>query len=254
MITTQFAIGSETPELMVVMPAFNEEASVRKVVLEFFREIEHWTEKFVFLCLNDGSTDRTGEVLNRLREQLGPRLEVVHQANQGHGQTCLEGYRQAIRRKIPWILQIDSDGQCDPQYFFRFWRIRKTSDVIYGVRIRRDDGMRRVFASKILRLFLWVAAGSNCKDANVPYRMMKTAQVALALHKIPNGMFLANVGLSVVLSLEPRICTSHIPIHFRERYGGEPKVPFQIFGAKAVELWPHLRALSKQMKSKSVKM
>ena len=226
----------EPAELMVVMPAYNEEASVRKVLREFFGEIEHWTEKFVFLCLNDGSMDRTGEILDRLREQLGPRLEVRHQANRGHGQTCLEGYREAVRRKIPWILQIDSDGQCDPQYFFRFWRQRNRADVIYGVRFKRDDGWRRIFASKILRIFLWVSAWVNCRDANVPYRLMNTEKIASALATLPEGMFLANVGLAVALRREPGIRTAYVPIHFRERFGGEPKVALRLFWDKAWEL------------------
>jgi len=227
-------------ELLVVMPAYNEEASVRKVVLEFFREIENWTENFVFLCLNDGSRDRTGAILDRLREQLGPRLEVKHETNRGHGQTCLEGYREAVRRKIPWILQIDSDGQCDPQYFFRFWRLREQADVIYGVRFKRDDGWRRIVASRGLRLFLWLAAGVDCRDANVPFRLMKTERIAAALATLPAGMFLANVGLAVALRREAGIRTAHVPIHFRERYGGEPKVAFRLFGQKALELWKQL--------------
>lgn len=226
---------------MVVMPAYNEEASVRKVVLEFFREIEHWTENFVFLCLNDGSRDRTGVILDRLKEQLGSRLEVRHGKNRGHGQTCLDGYREAVRRKIPWILQIDSDGQCDPQYFFRFWRIRDQADVFYGVRYKRNDGWRRIVASRVLRVFLWMSARVDCRDANVPYRLMKTERVAAALGKLPAGMFLANVGLAVALRRGPGIRTAFVPIHFRERYGGEPSVPLSLFWEKALQLWRELK-------------
>ena len=51
------------PELMLVMPVFNEQASVRKVVIEWFQEIENWTENFVLLAINDGSTDETSSVL-----------------------------------------------------------------------------------------------------------------------------------------------------------------------------------------------
>ena len=40
------------PELLVVMPVYNEQASVRKVAMEFFEEIENWTERFVFLALD----------------------------------------------------------------------------------------------------------------------------------------------------------------------------------------------------------
>src|SRR5437870_5786946 len=110
-----------TCELLVVLPVHNERASLRKVVLEWFEEIKGWTDKFTLLAINDGSTDDSGYILEQLQTQLGPRLEVLSQSNLGHGQTCLRGYRLACERGVPYVFQIDSDGQCDPQYFHRFW-------------------------------------------------------------------------------------------------------------------------------------
>ena len=233
----------EAPELMVVMPVFNEQASARKVALEFFSEVENWTERFVFLAFDDGSTDGTPRVLARLREQLGPRFEIVRHANRGHGQTCLAGYRVAAERGIPFVLQIDSDGQCDPQYFFRFWRLREKADVVYGLRTRRDDGLRRLAASMVLRAFLLVGFGAWCADSNVPYRLMRTAAIAPFLDRIPANFNLANIALALLLRRTSGMSHAYVPIHFRERYGGEPSVKLSLFGHKALELSRELRAM-----------
>ncbi|MEI6070649.1 MAG: glycosyltransferase family 2 protein [Verrucomicrobiae bacterium] len=231
------------PELLVVMPVCNEQASVRKVVIEWFQEIENWTEDFVFLAINDGSEDETEKVLLRLREQFGERLELISRENRGHGQTCLEGYGEAVKRGIPWILQIDSDGQCDPQYFFQFWRKRDSYDVIYGIRIQRDDGWRRVLASWVLRFTLLFFARVWCEDANVPYRLMRSRSVGAKTNKIPRGFFLSNIGLAVLLKRDKSIRHGTVPIRFRERYGGEPSVRLAKFGSKATELIANLKCL-----------
>ncbi|WP_395750212.1 glycosyltransferase family 2 protein [Prosthecobacter sp.] len=236
-------MSSDPPELLVVMPVYNESASVRKVVNEWFTEIENWTGKFVFLAINDGSTDGTGDILLQLRGKFGERLEIVDRENRGHGQSCLQGYRLAIERGIPFIFQLDSDGQCDPQYFFRFWRDRNKFDVIYGVRKRRDDGWRRVIASMVLRLTLLVFTRVNCADANVPYRLMRTAACADTINRIHAQFFLANVGLTVLLRHQPGIMEGLVPIRFRERYGGEPSVPLGKFATRAVEMVRQLRDL-----------
>jgi glycosyltransferase involved in cell wall biosynthesis len=233
------------PELMVVMPVYNEQASVRKVVIEWFNEIENWTEDFIFYAVNDGSTDDTPRILSRLRGQLGPRFEIRQQSNVGHGQSCLLGYREACNRGIPYVVQIDSDGQCDPQYFFRFWRNRGVFDVIYGQRVKREDGWRRVAASYILRANLLLAARTNCVDANVPYRLMSTARLDAVLDKIPRQFSLANVALAVLLKHDKTLRHGRVKIKFRERYGGEPSVALGKFGAKAFELNRQLRQLSK---------
>jgi len=233
-----------TPELMIVMPVYNEQASVRKVVLEWFHEVENWTEDFVFLAINDGSNDGTAQILARLRDQLGPRFEILEQKNMGHGQSCLTGYREAGRRGIPFVFQIDSDGQCDPQYFFRFWREREKFDVIYGQRVRRADGWRRIVASQILRATLLLGAGVNCIDANVPYRLMRTTHLEALLDRIPADFFLANVALAVLLRREHSWRHGSIPISFRERYGGEPSVGLNKFSKKAHELIAQLRRIA----------
>ena len=232
-----------SPELMVIMPVYNEQASVRKVAREFFEEVQNWTERFVFLAIDDGSSDGTLALLEQLRAQFGERFEIHSRPNRGHGQSCVEGYAIAAGRGIPWVLQIDSDGQCDPQYFFRFWRLREGSDVIYGLRTRRDDGWRRIVASMVLRAYILVLFQTVCLDANVPYRLMRTAAIAPFLPKIPASFSLANIGLAILLKNDPALRHAYVPFHFRERYGGEPSVKFSLFGRKAVDLYRDIRRM-----------
>lgn len=232
------------PELMLVMPVYCEQASVRKVVLEWFAEIENWTEDFVFVAIDDGSSDRTLEILQHLKERLGDRLEIISRPNQGHGQTCLEGYRLAQSRRVRYVFQLDSDGQCDPQYFFRLWRDREKYDVIYGKRVRREDGWRRMLATWVMRACLLLWCRVDCADANVPYRLMRVEALADVLPRIPRSFSLANVALAVLLRRQPRARHGVVPIVFRDRYGGEPRVKFRHFSGKALELRRQLKQLA----------
>ena len=108
-----------TGKLWVVMPAYNEEACVRHVVEEWLRTLKQNYPDFIFLALNDGSKDSTFSILNSIAIEEKD-LRVINKLNSGHGQTCLEGYGIALEEAAEWILQIDSDGQCDPVYFETF--------------------------------------------------------------------------------------------------------------------------------------
>lgn len=242
-VVKSFDRSPASPELIVVMPAYNEQESVRKVVLEWFAELECWTDRFVFLAIDDGSLDGTHHALECLRDRLGPRFELLRHGNRGHGQSCLVGYRMACERGIPWVLQIDSDGQCDPQFFHRFWRDRSRYDVIYGHRWRRDDGVRRMIASMVLKATLAFSCRTWCRDANVPYRLMQTHRLLTVLDTIPQEFVLANVALAVQLRRHGwnEGC---VPIRFRDRYAGTPSVRLGQFGCKARQLVQQLQALA----------
>ena len=236
-------LDAPTPELLVTMPVYNEQASVEKAVLEWFAEVARWTPDFVFLVINDGSTDGTLARLHALRARLGTRLEILDRENRGHGQSCLQGYRIARERGVPYVLQIDSDGQCDPQFFGGLWQARDAHDVIYGRRVRRDDGWQRAVVSAVERVFLLVLFGVNCVDANVPYRLMRTTRLGPALARIPADFWLGNIALSVLLRKDPTIREGRVPIHFRARDGGEPMVRLGGFAPKALELYRQLRGM-----------
>jgi dolichol-phosphate mannosyltransferase len=229
--------------LAVVMPAFNEQASVGHVVEEWMVALEALAVPFALLALDDGSRDRTLEVLDALRPRFTGRLIVSTHANRGHGQTCLEGYRRAWSMGARHVLQIDSDGQCDPRYLGELWARREQSLVVHGVRTRRDDGAARVIVSRALRLLLKVRFGLDCPDANVPYRLMRTAAVIDAVHAIPATVDLANIALSVLLASNPACTHAFVPIGFRRRSGGSAGVSWRGFAPKAVALHRDLARL-----------
>jgi dolichol-phosphate mannosyltransferase len=233
-------LPSDGPRLLVVMPVFNEQGSVARVIREWFEILAQHLEDFILLSINDGSTDDTGVILQSMAADLGDRLQIISRPNRGHGQTCLEGYRSALERNIPHILQIDSDGQSDPRYFADFWQLREQYDVIYGKR-SRSDGSRRIIASVVLRVLLRLFTGVDCVDANVPYRLMNACACANAIRAVPSDVFLANVALAVILRKDPDIRHGQVPIGFPPRHGGEPSVPFVKFAAKGIELFAQMK-------------
>lgn len=218
---------------------------IQKVVVEWLAVLDFNFTTFCLLVINDGSTDDASAVLAQVEDQYQPRLRVIHQQNVGHGQTCLKGYRWAVEHQIPFVFQIDSDGQCDPKYFKEMWERRNDYDVIYGKRVVREDGWHRVLASWVMRMLLLICFRTHCVDANVPYRLMRTEVLKPILPKIGPDFHLANVALAVLLKRTPGVRHGHVPIRFRRRYAGESKTPFSKFFSRGVQLFFQLRKLLK---------
>jgi dolichol-phosphate mannosyltransferase len=229
-------------ELQVVMPVYNEQSTIGTVVDQWCSRLDACAVRYSILAIDDGSTDETTAALGRLRKEWGDRLEYIRQANSGHGPAILKGYRMAIERQVPWIFQIDSDGQCDPEFFPQLWQARENHDFIAGYRTRREDGLGRVFISTVLRGVVFLISGVNCPDANVPYRLMRTAAIAPLVEKIPQDCFFTNVGLSV-LAVRARLRIAAMPITFRARQGGKTTVPYRKMAMHAVNLYRNLRKI-----------
>jgi glycosyltransferase involved in cell wall biosynthesis len=229
-------------ELQVVMPVYNESSTIGNVIDQWCEKLDTCGLRYSILALDDGSTDDTGNVLQALQKRWGPKLEPIRQSNSGHGPTILKGYRLAVERQVPWIFQIDSDGQCDPQYFPQFWESREGHDLITGLRLRREDGPGRVFVSLVLRAAVFLISGVNCRDVNVPYRLMRTSAMAPLIEKIPANCFFTNVGVTV-LSLRAGLRFVTIPIVFRARAGGKTTVPYRKMGKHAINLYRNLKEL-----------
>jgi glycosyltransferase involved in cell wall biosynthesis len=232
-----------SPELQVVVPVYNEEHCINSVLEEWITELDRSGADYNIMLLDDGSTDRTSAMLEDWKNKsINNRIRVQRHDNRGHGQTCLEGYRLACDLGAEWLLQIDSDGQCDPHYFAELWTKRHGHDVVYGLRTKRQDGWKRVMASMLVRNVVRLASGVDCIDANVPYRLMRTENLRPLVDSISADFDLANIALAVQIK-RAKWREAAVPIAFRPRSCGEPSVPLSRFAGKACELVVQLRRL-----------
>jgi len=206
-------------KLWIIMPVFNEEKGLESVLNEWVPNLRKIIPKstFIFLVLNDGSTDGSLAKLKSLSSHF-PEIRVADKVNSGHGQTCVKGYRMAFSAGAEWIFQIDSDGQCDPRYFARLWARRNLAGAVFGFRKVRWDGITRLLISRMLTLVIFLRTGIWIRDPNVPYRLIRTDVLRPLLSHIPRDFYLANILLSILIER----CTSieWVDIAFRKRSSG----------------------------------
>lgn len=207
-------------ELVVVMPIYNEADNIERVVSEWEESFEKLGIRRQMLLINDGSRDATLEALKRLETAHPGTLIVVDKFNSGHGRSCRFGYDAAAASTAEWVLQIDSDGQCDPVYFEKMWEARKESDCVFGIRTQRDDGWARGMTSKICRWSSTLICGVDMIDPNVPYRLIRRVALAEAIGRIPGAFEIHNVALTYRLKRNTGLRWSYVPIRFRDRQGG----------------------------------
>jgi glycosyltransferase involved in cell wall biosynthesis len=131
----------------VVMPAYGEEDNLEATVEDFLSTLESAEHAHCVVVVNDGSPDRTGEVLNRLAERYPGRvLAVHHEQNRGYGAAVRTGIRAAIDgTELRRLLLTDSDGQFKAEDLLGFLELQQQerADVIIGYREERADPLAR---------------------------------------------------------------------------------------------------------------
>jgi dolichol-phosphate mannosyltransferase len=90
-----------------VIPALNEEKVVEEVVRAVWETVSLHLEMFEIILIDDGSTDQTGQIMDRLASEL-PRMRVIHNAtNLGLGAAYQRGVREA---KLDHVMMLCGDG------------------------------------------------------------------------------------------------------------------------------------------------
>lgn len=216
--------------LYIIIPAYNEEANIVKVIEHWYPVIEahNGNGRSRLVVIDDGSKDNT---LSLVQSEVRKReyLEVITKDNGGHGSSIFYGYHYAIQENADWIFQTDSDGQTLAEEFEAFWQAREDADVIIGERRNRGDGISRRFVSLVVRCLVGVLFKVCVKDTNTPYRLMSRDALSKAIEYVPNEYNLTNIALTgiwarMAKSGEIKLC--FLPISFKPRQGGKNSINF----------------------------
>lgn len=127
------------PRTLICIPVYNELKHVEGVL----ERVGVYGQDV--LLVDDGSTDGTGELLDRLVEQGQGKLRVLHHAgNRGYGQSLIDAFAYACREGFEWAITMDCDEQHEPEMIPAFLDLIAEDrwDVISGSRYktpREDD-------------------------------------------------------------------------------------------------------------------
>jgi len=115
--------------LLIAIPVFNEQKHVTAVlnaVRQFHRDV---------LVIDDGSTDGTGELLDKL-QSAGKIHLIRHRENTGYGRSLIDAFAFADSRGYDWVITMDCDEQHEPTMIPRFISEIKMNDadIISGSR------------------------------------------------------------------------------------------------------------------------
>ncbi|MFM6947833.1 MAG: glycosyltransferase family 2 protein [Aquirufa sp.] len=212
-------------DLVLVIPAYNEEGCINDVIPLWINGISKFVDqdKFKLLVVNDGSKDNTGKLLDELAGDY-PNLIVKHQLNGGHGNAVVNGYKLAIEMNPTYVFQTDSDDQFEVNDFIKFWEKREQSDFILGFREDRHDDPFRLLITRILRFSLLFIYGVYIKDANIPFRLMKTTFLNKLINSLPKQTpFAPNIFIAV-MAKKAKQEIFNIPVFHKERETGEVSI------------------------------
>ncbi len=205
-------------KLYIVIPAYNEEANIKAVIKDWTPIVEKIGNGSKLVIIDDGSKDSTYKIMQEEAKNL-ESFEPITKPNGGHGATVLYGYNYALDNGADYVFQTDSDGQTLPSEFWPFWEMRWDYDMVIGHRKGRQDGFSRVFVTKTLKAVLQICFHVNIKDANTPFRLMKSETLKKHINMIPKDFNLSNVVLSVIYA-KKKLKVKYLPVTFRPRQGG----------------------------------
>jgi glycosyltransferase involved in cell wall biosynthesis len=198
--------------IVLIIPAFNEERFIGSVVLKALKQVEN------VIVVDDGSTDATAEIA-----ASAGALVVKHECNQGKGAALNTGFQVARSLAPDAVVLIDGDGQHLPEEMPRVLGpiLQGQADIVVGSRYLDDHSAvprHRVLGHWGFNLITQLASGVPASDSQSGYRAFS--------HQAVEQITFSSRGFSVecemqFLAHELGLIFSEVPITIR--YQDKPK-------------------------------
>lgn len=207
-------------QIDVVLPVHNEAGSIRATLEEFHSVVASEEIAIRFVICEDGSTDRTVEVLKALQEELPIHL-ITGPERKGYSRAAIDGLRATT---APLVCFIDSDGQCDPRDFKRFHDAIEGCDMVVGYRNPRQDHWIRKLMSRSFKALFSLLFEVPLRDPSCPYLLIKQEKLQDVLQGnlgiLTQGFWWEFMARAFAAGLR----IQQVPVNHRVRSAGETQI------------------------------
>jgi glycosyltransferase involved in cell wall biosynthesis len=215
--------GSAPRGLSIVLPAFNEELNVGTAVTRALEIGDRLCEELEVIVVDDGSTDRTAEVVRGLAGDDDRVVLVQHRSNRGYGEALRSGFTSA---KKDLVFFTDADNQFDLNELAGFLALIDRVDVVAGYRKNRCDPPIRLFNAKAWNLMVRLLFYVPVRDIDCAFKLFR--------REVFDGVHLESVGAMVNTELMVKVGRSgysivelpvtHLPRTAGTARGAHPRV------------------------------
>lgn len=202
-------------KLSVVIPAYNEEKTIAKILKKVFLQPE---VKNV-LVVNDGSFDKTHEVLENISLKIPPakrkRLKIFkHASNMGKGSALKTAFNKVSG---DFVIVQDADLEYNPREYKKLLKTADKDTVVYGSRILGNNPhayTRTYLGNMLITFFNNLLFGSRLTDIYTCYKLIPK--------KIVRGLKLSSRGFEVEAEITAKLLKNgikilEVPISYRPR-------------------------------------
>ena len=210
--------ASSLLSLSIIVMAFNEAATIEGVVDDLDAVARCLGHPFEIVIVDDGSTDGTAEIADRLAAELGAVRVVHHETNLGIGDVLASGIK-AARNEVFTVFP--ADGECPAEILQQFLPHMQDHDVVLGYIPERKNAWLSIMLSKAERLLLRMLFGPMPKFQGV---FMYRRALLASMERVSSGRGWM-IQMEWILHAQregSRIIS--VPTQMRPRVSGKSKV------------------------------
>jgi len=163
--------GPKLPSLSAFMPAYNEEANIRRVAEDVLAKLKLVTDDLELILVDDGSKDSTGKIIDELAKKHSEIKAAHHEKNRGYGAALRTGFENCSKE---FIFYTDGDGQFDSGEIIKLIPLLEKGDVVSAYRVNRKDPWNRILNAWIYNTFLLIFFRLNVKDVDCAFKLYKS--------------------------------------------------------------------------------
>lgn len=207
-------------ELSVFFPAYNEEDNIENTVLTANGILKEIAEEYEIIIVDDGSIDKTNEIIKKLAHDNDKIKIIEHKINRGYGASVISGFYNC---KYEWIAFTDSDGQFDFSEITNLISRQKdtNADLVIGSYINRKVSKMRKFNTWTWQFIVNMLFGLKVKDIDCGFKLIRKKVIdEISKLESQRGAFISTEFL--VKSKRKGFKIEEIPVNHYPRVEGAP--------------------------------